>query len=509
MPVNNNDSSITKYESLLIRILLLSFSILLIAVSYPGSSFPLLVIIAVAPALVAVANLRPMFSAIILGLWAWVWWLIALWWGIPSLVNFTESSLLVSTLVIGLICFSLALPYALSAFIISYFKLWQSSLAFIHIPLCFTVFITAFSSILPAAPVNALFEYPVLLQWADVGGLPLLTFFYFIANTAIASIFINKKNKRVKPILVLLILIVTVLSYGYFRLTEQDTSATKLVRIGYLQPVLSVNNNLSDLIAQTNQLNQLQHPPELIIWPEVPIDFSWQNNEYERYRLKSLAKKLNTHLFILPGYRYVNNENALSGHFNSANLISDKGENLAEYHKQILVPFFEYLPFSEQFKSYFPNVRNYVAGTKAVPFDFKGTILAPLICYEALFSSKVRPYVEEKADIIINPGNDGWFSTAGALSHLSLTLLRSIEYRMPLIRVNNSGVSTVIDQKGNILFDTLSPLGEKTEKVFEVKVTKQKSPTFYYRFSNILTVFAVLLLLILLVLRQRDLSANA
>lgn len=508
MRVSNNESFITKHESLLIRILLLTFSILLIAVSYPGSSFPLLVIIAVAPALVATANLKPMLSAIILGLWAWVWWLIALWWGIPSLINFTESSLLVSTLLIGIICFSLALPYALSAFIISYFKLWQSSLAFILIPLCFTVFITAFSSILPAAPVNALFEYPILLQWADVGGLPLLTLFYFIANTTIAGIFINPKDKLVKPILVSIILMVAVLSYGYFRLTEQTTPATKLLKIGYLQPALSVNNNLSDLIAQTNKLNQSQPSPELIIWPEVPIDFSWQNNEYERFRIKSLAKKLKTHLFILPGYRYVNNENALSGHFNSANLISDKGENLAEYHKQILVPFFEYLPFSEQFKSYFPNVRNYVAGTQAVPFDFKGTILAPLICYEALFSSKVRPYVEEKADIIINPGNDGWFSATGALSHLSLTLLRSIEYRMPLIRVNNSGVSTVIDQKGNILFDTLSPLGEKTEKIFTLSVAKQKSQTFYYRFSSVLNVFAVLLLLLLLVLRQRELSAN-
>ena len=74
------------------RLLLLSCSILLIAVSYPGGPFPLLVSIAVAPALVAVANLKPLQSALILGVWAWLWWLLALWWGVPSLINFSETS---------------------------------------------------------------------------------------------------------------------------------------------------------------------------------------------------------------------------------------------------------------------------------------------------------------------------------------------------------------------------------------------------------------------------------
>ena len=481
------------------RLLLLSCSILLIAVSYPGGPFPLLVSIAVAPALVAVANLKPLQSALILGVWAWLWWLLALWWGVPSLINFSETSELVSIFIIGAICFTLALPYALAAFIISYLKLWQSGLGLIQIPLCFAVFISVFATVLPAAPVNALFEYPMLLQLADIGGLPLLIFFYFLVNTSLASIFINEKSGPIKSLAVLFMALAIVFSYGYYKINEEDAAEKKQITIGYIQPSLSPEDSLSDLIAQTSQLKLLSKSVELIIWPEVPIDFSWQNNEYERYRIRKLAQEENSNLLILSGYHYVNNKNADGGHFNSANFISNEGESLAEYHKQKLVPFFEYLPFKQYLAPYFPNVRNYIAGTKAVPFYFNQHILAPLICYEALFSDMVRPYVEQGADIIVNPGNDGWFGEVGALSHLSLIVLRSIEYRLPLIRVNNSGVSTVIDHKGKILFDTLSPLGMKAGKVFTLDVTK-RGQTIYYQYGAVLNAVAVLFLCLSLAL---------
>ena len=482
----------------MIRVLLLSISVLLIVISYPGGVFPLLVSIAIAPALIAVAKLKPFQSAALLGGWAWVWWLAALWWGIPALTNFSESSGLTSFIIMAGICFTLAMPYALSAFVISYFKLWQSALGLIQIPLCFAVLISLFSTVLPAAPVNALFEYPILLQWADVGGLPLLIFFYFIINTSIASIFINEKDGALKPLVVVFLTLIIILSYGYYKQGVTEKTNNTYITIGYVQPSLTPKDHLSDLIVQTRQLKQSSQSLELIIWPEVPIDFSWENKRYERYRIRKLAQEVDAHLLILPGYHYVNKKNSDEGHYNSANLISNEGENLAEYHKQKLVPFFEYLPFKDTLAPYFPNARNYVAGIEAVPFPFREYQLAPLICYEALFSDMVRPYVEQGADIIINPGNDGWFGEVGALSHLSLILLRSIEYRLPLIRVNNSGVSTVINHKGEILFDSLSPLGTKAGKVFTLEVTKS-GQTIYYQYSGAINALAVIFLCLSLI----------
>lgn len=489
------------------RTLLLSISILLIVVSYPGGAFPLLVCIAVAPALIATASLPPIQSTLTLGLWAWLWWLAALWWAIPSLTTFSDSSALVSIIIIALVCFTLALPYAFSAFLIAYFKLWHSPLSLIQIPLCFAVLTSLFSSVLPAAPVNALFEYPILLQWADIGGLPILVFFYFIFNACIASLFIHTKKRFTSTIPTLFIIPIIVLSYGYYKLSEEESASTNKITMGYIQPLANKENTLSNLIAQTNKLKQRERSTdqiELIIWPEVPVDFSWYDKQYERYRIKKLAQELDVHLVILSGYHYVNHKNAEDGHFNSANLISNNGNSLAEYRKQTLVPFFEYLPFKEYLAPYFPNARNYIAGTEPVLFKLKDHTLAPLICYEVLFTDLARSYIDKGADIIINPGNDGWFGEAGALSHLSLSMLRTIEYRIPLIRVNNSGVSTVINQKGEILFETLSTLDTQTEKVFTLDITKGKQ-TIFYQYGDILNVLSIIFMCLLLMSRRRTL----
>ena len=492
---------------LLSRALLLAISFLLILVSYPGAGFPLLVCIAVAPALIATAGLKPLQSALVLGLWAWAWWLAVLWWAIPSLINFTDASGFISILLITCVCFFLALPYALSAFAIAYFKLWNSPLGVIQISLCFAVFISLCSSILPAAPVSALFEYPILLQWADIGGLPLLVFFYFVFNAAIASVFINKERRYTVALPMLFFLPLVVLGYGHYKLSEEGGMPTTRITIGYIQPLASSEDKISSLIAHTRKLKQMSPQVELIIWPEVPVDFSWHDTQYERYRIRKLAQELDTFLIILPGYHYANGENAEGGHFNSANFISNKGEGLAEYHKQKLVPFFEYVPLKAYLSSYFPNARDYIAGKQASSFQFKDRTLAPLICYEALFTDLVRPYIDEGADIIINPGNDGWFGEAGALSHLSLALLRSIEYRIPLIRVNNSGVSTVINNKGEVLFETLSTLDAKTGRVFALDIPNGER-TFFYQYGKILNVLSVILLCVSLIGSRRKHTQN-
>ncbi|MFD2229503.1 apolipoprotein N-acyltransferase [Alkalimarinus sediminis] len=478
---------------MLSKALLLLISALLILVSLPGGGLPLLACIAVAPALIATANLKPVQAGLMLGAWSWFWWCCTLWWASSSLVLFADSSNLTGTLVTALVCFTLALPYAISAFLISHFNLWHSPLRLIQIPLLFAVLIGLFSTVLPAAPVNALFEYPILLQWADVGGLPILVLFYFIFNTAIAAIFVNKKNGLLTTAATLFILPIVVLLYGDYQLTKQDQQPTTLFTIGYIQPVANKQDKLSTLIAQTQTLKQTAEQVDLVIWPEVPVDFSWHDKQYERYRIRKLAQEVNSHLIVLSGYHYANGSDAANGHFNSANFISNNGDSLAEYRKQKLVPFFEYLPFKGYLAPYFPNTRNYIPGQEAVPFQYKSLTLAPLICYEALFTGLVRPYIEQGADIIINPGNDGWFGKSGALGHLSLASLRAIEYRTPVIRVNNSGVSTVINHKGEIQFETLSPLDTKAAKVFTLPIA-QAEKTFFYRYGTTLNILSVIVL---------------
>ena len=57
----------------------------------------------------------------------------------------------------------------------------------------------------------------------------------------------------------------------------------------------------------------------------------------------------------------------------------------------------------------------------------------------------------EGADVLINFTNDGWLGLRQApYQHLYMTLARSVETGLPLIRAANSGFSAVISAKGGI-----------------------------------------------------------
>ena len=73
--------------------------------------------------------------------------------------------------------------------------------------------------------------------------------------------------------------------------------------------------------------------------------------------------------------------------------------------------------------------------------------LQPLICYESIYGD-----IQEGADLIIVITNDGWWKdTPGYKQHLSYARLRSIEKRKTIVRAANTGISAIINERGEIL----------------------------------------------------------
>ena len=84
---------------------------------------------------------------------------------------------------------------------------------------------------------------------------------------------------------------------------------------------------------------------------------------------------------------------------------------------------------------------------------------------------------------IINLTNDSWLlDSAGPKHHLFLTRWRALEFKVPIIRANNSGVSTIIFPDGSfgkaIPFDTSGYLD------LSFRVDSKKSPTIYQKFGD-------------------------
>ena len=167
------------------------------------------------------------------------------------------------------------------------------------------------------------------------------------------------------------------------------------------------------------------------------------------------------------------------------------------YNKTTLLAFGEYLPGDRLFpalREWFPFTADFARGRGPEIRRFGGMALGPQICYEGLFPWFSRSLAEQGAQVFVNVTNDSWFGTwAEPRQHLFMTLARGIEFRRPVIRSTNTGISTAMLADGTIL--DWSPLHREWFGTFDVLYRKDPPPTFYqlygYRLVPAILILAV------------------
>jgi apolipoprotein N-acyltransferase len=120
------------------------------------------------------------------------------------------------------------------------------------------------------------------------------------------------------------------------------------------------------------------------------------------------------------------------------------------YYKQKRVPFSEYLP-GEPFRQLFAALGVNTLKTDVAlwpqpqpALEVSGITLHPLLCYEAAFTGLIQPSAQPT--VLLNAGNESWFPSA--LMHrmtLAMSVARSREYGVPLVRSVVGGYSGVFD----------------------------------------------------------------
>lgn len=235
-----------------------------------------------------------------------------------------------------------------------------------------------------------------------------------------------------------------------------------------------------------------------IIWPESAV--AWQLNRDTPRRMAAVSV-LPTGAVLVTGVNRweMSAPDTEPRPYNSLFVFDRSGDTLAVYDKHRLVPFGEYVPLR-----WLINVDkvaggatlDFIAGAEGVTtVQRTGNLptFSPLICYEAIYPGAVARRGDARPQWLLNITNDAWFGrSAGPYQHLAMTRMRTIEEGLPLVRVANTGITTVMDPWGRTLVRT----GLAEERVLDVPLPAAIAPPLFARFGN--TIPAAMLVICLL-----------
>lgn len=252
---------------------------------------------------------------------------------------------------------------------------------------------------------------------------------------------------------------------------------------------------------------------DFALWPETAfpyrVDQRWwlktPNYPFITEPIRNLAKELEIAL-ITGGY----GTSPVDGEIANTLFVIEKSGVIQPdpYFKTHLLAFGEYIPFGNIWPQLYdwipashfsigpgPQVKDlpltpYADGTpRAANVKF-----GPQICYEGLFAFFARDLADQGAEIFVNVTNDSWYGTwQQPYQHLYNTLGRAIEFRRPLIRATNTGITTVVTALGEVM--DFSPLHAEWAHVYQVPYRQSPSQTIYQKYPWLMTTLLIITLL--------------
>lgn len=239
---------------------------------------------------------------------------------------------------------------------------------------------------------------------------------------------------------------------------------------------------------------------DFILWSETAFP-GLLNSEYQHtYLAQQLINYINKRQVALITGAYA--QDIKSGLTTNSLFILDKnGEVQSPYYsKTILLAFGEYIPGEEQFpllREWLPMVGHFGRGQGPEQLlALEQYKIGAQICYESLYPDFSKSLADLGAQFIVNVTNDSWYGTwQEPYQHMYMTLGRAIETRRPLVRITNTGISTVALASGEVLKQ--SPMNKTWAGLYKVPYLTQAKATFYQRYFALMPSLLIGLLLLL------------
>jgi len=280
--------------------------------------------------------------------------------------------------------------------------------------------------------------------------------------------------------------------WGIFRMHVDHTAAdSKTVKVALMQSYMDQFNwkrNSFDtaLVISDNMVRAAAKArPDVIIFPESALLCYLDKRPDIKRQVLSWVD--DTKIPIIVGAQHW--ENAASGSRDEYDVyntvfLADSGK-LAPYHKIMLVPFSEAMPFAARFPILSRvnlGLSGFKRGNDEALFRINENIVAaPYICYEIIFPDFVRRRLTESTNLLAAVTNDGWFGrSSGPFQHAAMAQMRSIENGTALARAANSGISMFVDPYGRVL----SKSRLYTREIIIGDIPTFRLVTFYTKFGD-------------------------
>lgn len=503
---------------------------LLLGLSFPPIPFFLLAFVCFIPIFHALKNARKRFS--LLYLTFFIYHYSTNWW-ISSWQKDTDPYLFISGFAVALLHpFFFIIPF-LPIFLLE--KKLSYNKALVFFPFFWSTFEWLHSLgdlAYPWLSLGYTQAYNTLwIQVLDLGGVFLVSFLIVTINVLIFLAInelkiINKKFplldffKNPKFVFAILLFIIPYI-YGFVRINEfsieEVYTNNKLLRVGVVQPNINpwrkwdtdaMNQIKINKQIQDSLLNKVADI-DLFIWSETAITYlgleinalhnfdeyqSWLEPKnfglltgFSDFKLLSSSAPRDFTTKFLYG-----DTNLPYQTYNSLLLLNPLPKmNYEIYHKIRLTPFGEHIPYSQvlgfakKFLEWNVGISSWTKGKEQNLLKFQNhkkiAKIAPVICIESIFPNFVRNFVRKGSDLIVVVTNDGWYDhTFGPRQHFLIATFRAIENRRFVVRCANTGISGIISNTGQIIYEAPA----YTRIGFAYDVPLLSSSTFYSSFGD-------------------------
>ena len=363
---------------------------------------------------------------------------------------------------------------------------------------------------------NAWSNWIGIIQYISVTGFLGISF-WVVLSSALFYQFLLRRDKFTAYLTLGTFLIFPIWSLIDYASNSIETPPEQAVEVAIIQPnhdsyqdyggMSGLGEVMDSLMSLTERT--ITEDTDLVIWPENAIDGAIFSNSRTARRLADSARTWNTNFVVGTGlfktydsdteelYRGLTPNSGLPYNYFNATLFVDENGAISDYEKANLVPIVERIPFVEQLAAI--DIFDWVAWGSIAGFG-KGstpdmietsTFTTPgLICYDSVYPSWIRNFVNNDASFITIITNDGWWgNTSGHLQHFAYARLRAIEFDRWIARSANNGISGIISPNGEVISQT----DYWVRTGFVSHVYNRYTKTLYTRFGDWLPIFCLML----------------